>query len=250
MPSSTTKQANTAKLAGAVKAGKFPTTKAGPAVKSMAKMPMSKLKHFMKVKECMSLEQKRRLLIGLRKLKEEYTGNVGGETDITYADNLQVSENEFTAATKPERNPVAQEFEVQGNLEDIMKKYRGLEMTSKERQSLVKELAPPKENPIRQKSQPTPESNPNKTPTVRITKSVTFTDDTNSANTLADLIQKLGLQNDNPVEQGAFFVKYEKVDDFGKNTTTVIKKQKEGNQMCWTAFSQNIDAQQTAKAGI
>ena len=44
-----------------------------------------KLKHFTRVKEYMTEVQKRRLLEILKTLKEEYTGNVGGETDIRNA---------------------------------------------------------------------------------------------------------------------------------------------------------------------
>lgn len=43
-------------------------------------------------------------------------------------------------------------------------------------------------------------------------------------------------------QQDKFFVKYETTDDFGNNNTTVIKKLKEGNQFCWTAFSKHETA--------
>lgn len=45
-----------------------------------------------------------------------------------------------------------------------------------------------------------------------------------------------------PTQQDAFAVKYETTDDFGNNQTTVIKKHKEGNQFCWTAFSKHETA--------
>lgn len=183
MPSSTKKQANTAKLAGAVKSGKFPKSKAGPAVKAMAKMPMKKLKHFMKVKECMTVEQKKRLLIALKALKEEVTGNVGGETDIANADNL-VSEEET------ERNVVAKTFDTQSDFDSYVNQHRGIEMTPKEQQAI------------------------------------------------------LGYKNAKPTQQDKFFVKYETTDGFGNNTTTVIKKLKEGNQFCFTAFSKHETAEE------
>lgn len=183
MPSKTQKQANAAKLAGAVKAGKFPQSKAGPAVKAMAKMPMKKLKHFMKVKECMTMEQKKRLLIALKALREEVTGNVGGETDIANADNL-VSEEET------ERNVVAKTFDTQSDFDSYVNQHRGIEMTAKEQQAV------------------------------------------------------LGYKNAKPTQQDKFFVKYETTDGFGNNTTTVIKKLREGNQFCFTAFSKHETAEE------
>jgi hypothetical protein len=44
-----------------------------------------------------------------------------------------------------------------------------------------------------------------------------------------------------PVEMNDFMVKYESTDDFSNNNTTIIKKLKEGNQFCWTAFSKNTN---------
>lgn len=134
MPAKSSKQANAAKSAGAVKAGKFPKKKAGKAVKAMAKMPMSRLKHFMKMKESMSLEQKRRLLVGLKKLREQqFGGNQGGTTDIANADNL-VAEDDFTSQS---RNVVAKTFETQGDYDSYVNQHRGIEMTSKEQQSIL-----------------------------------------------------------------------------------------------------------------
>lgn len=196
MPSSTTKQANTAKLAGAVKAGKFPKSKAGPAVKSMAKMPMKTLKHFMKVKESMTEDQKKRLLTALKSLKETFgnplsqtTGNVGGETDIVNADNL-VAEDVPEAT---ERNVVAKTFDTEGDFDSYVNQHRGIEMTSKEQQAV------------------------------------------------------LGYKNAKPTQQDKFFVKYETTDAFGTNDTTVIKKLKEGNQFCWTAFSKHQNSEDEGK---
>jgi hypothetical protein len=50
-----------------------------------------------------------------------------------------------------------------------------------------------------------------------------------------------------PTQQDKFFVKYETTDDFGNNTTTVIKKLKEGNQFCWTAFAKHETAEEEGK---
>ena len=197
MPSKTTKQANTAKLAGAVKAGKFPKSKAGPAVKAMAKMPMDKLKHFMKTRESLSLEGKRKLLKALHLMREyagstDSTGNVGGETDISYADNL-VSEDEFTAIDKPEQPPVAKTYDTKADFDSYVNQWRGIEMTSKE----------------------------------------------------LDAVR--GFTRMKPTQQDKFFVKYENTDAFGTNSTTVIKKLREGNQFCWTAFQKYESAEEEGK---
>lgn len=144
------------------------------------------------MKECMTLEQKKRLLIALRSLKEEYTGNVGGETDIANADNL-VAEDEFTAAVKPERNVVAKTFDTEGDFDSYVNQRRGIEITPKEQQAILSYT----------KTKPT--------------------------------------QNDR------FFIRYETTDDFGNNDTTVIKKLREGNQFCWTAFSKHETAEEEGK---
>lgn len=182
MPATSTKQANTAKLAGAVKSGHFPASKAGPAVKAMAKMPMNKLKHFMhkEVRDKMTDEQKRKLLIGLRKLKEGYAG--GGNTDITNADNL-VAEEEGV-----ERKVIAKTFDTKSDFDSYVNQHRGIEMTPKEQQAVV------------------------------------------------------GFKQSSPTHQDKFFVKYENTDDFGTNNTTVIKKLKDGNQFCFTAFTKHEKA--------
>ena len=42
-----------------------------------------------------------------------------------------------------------------------------------------------------------------------------------------------------PTQSDQFLVQYEKTDDWGNNSTTVIKKLREGTQFCWVAFSKN-----------
>ena len=42
-----------------------------------------------------------------------------------------------------------------------------------------------------------------------------------------------------PSELNRFFIKYETTDNFSNNNTTIVKKLKDGNQFCWTAFSKN-----------
>lgn len=120
MPAKSDKQANAAKLAGAVKKGEFPKSKAGKAVTSMSKMPMSKLKHFMK-KEClesMTTEQKRKLLIALKKVR-------GGKKEVT----------EYGVDT--ERNVTAKTFETKGDFDSYVNQHRGIAMTDKEKQAIV-----------------------------------------------------------------------------------------------------------------
>jgi len=83
----------------------------------------------------MTLEQKQRVLKALRSLKEEYTGNVGGETDIANADNL-VSEDEFTSGAT-ERNVVAKTFDTKADFDSYVNQRRGIEMTPKEQQAIL-----------------------------------------------------------------------------------------------------------------
>jgi len=120
---------------------------------------ISKLKHFVMIKETLSLENKQKLLKALQLVKEDII-------DTT------------------ERNAIAKEFNVEGDFDAYINRHRGIEMTSKEQQAIIG---------YRQK----------------------------------------------PTQSDKFLVKYEKTDDWGNNTTTVIKKLKEGNQFCWVAFSRN-----------
>ena len=197
-------------------------------------MPIN-LENIKKFKKSMSLEQKRRLLKSLKTVKEEYTGNIGGETDIANSDNLQVNEDEFTAADKPSRNVVAKKFDTQGDFDSYVNQRRGIEMTEKEQQAILTEDTQPEQNDITVNDP------------IRITKSITFIEDTDGADVLADLIEALSLQKSKPTQQDKFFIKYEVSDDLGNNTTTVIKKLKEGNQFCWTAFSKYQSAGEEGK---
>lgn len=120
-------------------------------------------------------------------MKEEYTGNVGGETDIANPDNL-MSEDGFTSETNPETNIIAKTFDTKGDFDSYVNQRRGIEMTSKDQQAI------------------------------------------------------LGYKKAKPNQQDKFFVKYESTDPFGNNNTTVIKKLKEGNQFCWTAFTKHENA--------
>lgn len=184
--------------------------------------------------------QRQRLLDSLKALKEcGGTGNIGGETDIVNQDNL-VSEDEFTSGTKPERKVVAKAFNTNADFDSYVNQHRGIAMTPKEQQALVvtEQTAQPP-TPSNQPAQPPPEEPDDVTITdpIRITKSITFTNDTEGANILADFLEELKLNRIKPTQQDKFFTKYESADEYGENTTTIIKKQKEGNQFCWTAYS-------------
>lgn len=175
MPATSSKQANAAKLAGAVKAGKFPKSKAGASVKSMSKMPMQKLKHFMKMRESLDENGKRKLLHALRLYKE-------------IQEPMNLEEDEETSGE--ERNVIAKTFDTKADFDSYANQRRGIEMTPMEQQSI------------------------------------------------------LNYKEAKPTQQDRFFVKYETTDDFGNNTTTIIKKLKEGNQFCWTAFSKHETAEE------
>jgi hypothetical protein len=149
-----------------------------------------KIKQLKELKNKMTEKQKRQLLIGLRKIRKEYTGNVGGETDIQNADNLQVNEDEFTAATKPEPNVISKTFDTEADFDSYVHQRRGIEITPKELESIQ------------------------------------------------------NFKDAKPIELDRFHVKYETTDNFGNNNTTVIKKLKEGNQFCWTAFSKYETAEE------
>lgn len=201
------------------------------------------LKNIRALKDKMTQEQKRRLLIGLRKLKEEYTGNIGGETDITNADNLQVNEDEFTTRVGPETNVIAKTFDTKSDFDSYVNQRRGIEITSKEVQSIVSELADPSQNSGG-------ENEVTDDDTIRITKTITFVAENEGANILADLLIKLELQDQKPTETTRYYIKYEATDEFGNNNTTVIKKLKEGNQFCWTAFSKYERAEEEGNPEI
>lgn len=150
---------------------------------------IAKIRNIIKLKECLSPDGKKKMvkLLGYfkRLAKEEYTGNIGGETDIAYADNL-VAEDDVTM----ERNVVAKTFDTKADFDTYVNQHRGIEMTAKEQQAIV------------------------------------------------------GYTHVKPTQQDKFFVKYENTDDFGTNDTTVIKKLKEGNQFCFTAFSKHEKAEE------
>lgn len=96
----------------------------------------------------MTAAQKKRLLEILQTVKEEYTGNVGGETDIRNADNMMVAEDEFTARSKPEPNVVAQTYDTEADFDSYVRVRRGIEITPKEADAIAnfREIRPVKQD--------------------------------------------------------------------------------------------------------
>jgi hypothetical protein len=221
MPAQSDKQAAAAKLAGALKSGKFPRSKAGPAVRAMAKMGMDKLKHFMHKEE-------KDLRFHCKKCKTSNPYKCGCHQDVQtkmdklitrkYLDSLKKSKGKMSEAQKKkliiglkklkegyagggntditnpdnvvaemdtdtERHVVAKTFDTKGDFDSYVNQHRGIQFTPKEQQAIM------------------------------------------------------SLQSVKPNQQDNFFVKYEKTDDFGTNQTVVIKKLKDGNTFCWTAFA-------------
>jgi hypothetical protein len=131
MPATSTKQTNTARLAGAVKAGNFPVSKAGPSVKNMAKMSMDKLKHFM-YKEGLSIEEKKKLLYGLKLVRQK----LAKENAMT----LSPQEPMYLDEEVPnkERNVVAQTWTEEGDFDAHINKneLRGVEFAPQEQDAI------------------------------------------------------------------------------------------------------------------
>ena len=147
--------------------------------KDIIKLSKSGFSRLLQGKDTMTEKQKRRLLIGLRKFREEYTGNVGGEMDMDSADGPAISED---ALDKPERNVIAKTLDTKSDFDSYVNQRRGIEMTPKEQQSII------------------------------------------------------NFKRSQPTQRDKFFVKYESTDNFGNNSTTVIKKIKEDGHLVWKAF--------------
>lgn len=245
MPASSDKQANAARLAGAVKSGEFPKSKAGDAVKSMARMPMDKLKHFMKkeVFGAMSEAQKRRLLVGLRKLKEGLhlkNGKIVGDSEVSnnyYLDSggrpISVTaanyhtvpsqyKSKIKTFAKPKSKSNKKEGYAGGGNTDITN-ADNLVAEDSERTVVAKtfDTTAPFDSYVNQH------------------RGIEMTPKEQQA--------ILGYRDVKPTQQDRFSVKFEKTDDFGTNDTTVIKKLKDGQQFCWTAFTTHAKAEDIGK---
>lgn len=114
--------------------GKDPYDCTCPHAKTVRVYPKDLLKRIKKLKNKTSIkklseDQKRKLLIGLKKLKEG--GNVGGETDIVNADNLVAEE------MPNERNVIAKTFDTKSDFDSYVNQHRGIEFTPKEQQAVI-----------------------------------------------------------------------------------------------------------------
>lgn len=90
---------------------------------------LAKLQNLIKMKENLTIEQKRKLLVGLKKIKEN--GNIGGETDIVNPDNLVAEE------MPNERNVIAKTFDTKSDFYSYVNQHRGIEFTPKEQQAII-----------------------------------------------------------------------------------------------------------------
>lgn len=200
------------------------------------------VKRLKALKSRMTEEQKQKLLVGLRRMREEYTGNVGGETDIPANGNMLTTEDEFTAADHPSQKVVAKTFDTNADFDSYVNQRRGIEITPKELQAITV-MAEQAEPTAVSGNQPS-EDETTVDDKIRVQKSTTFVDETQGADILSNFLAELGLDKQKPVGGDRYFLRYEIADDFGNNTTTVVKKLKEGSQFCWTAFSKYESAEE------
>jgi hypothetical protein len=169
MPSIPQHQQRAAQITGGVKSKRYPKSNANAAVTSISKMPMDTINRYMKMKESLSFQEKKELLIGLRQLKS------GKLTEFQ---------------THGERQVIAKTFNVEGEFDPYVNKNRGIQFSEKEMDTI--------EN---------------------------FKDEVS------------------PSAQDQFMVRYETTDGFGNNSTVVIKKFQQGNQLVFTSFTKNDSAE-------
>jgi len=177
-----------------------------------------------KLKPKLTSEQKKKLLVGLKNYK-----------------NNNISEYQTSISNMKERNAIAKVFDTKADFDTYTNQRRGIEITQKELQSLTTENKKISEIEATVDGDTIDNNSNDDQDTIRITKSITFTDEIDGANILSDLLIKLQLKSQRPVEVNKYYIKYEISDDFGINNSTIIKKLKEGNQFCWTAFSKYED---------
>jgi hypothetical protein len=142
----------------------------------------------------MSEDQKQKLLIGLRRMREDLGENPEGG-------NMLTTEDEFTGtgvtgvASNTEPKVIAKTFDTNSDFDSYVNQRRGIEMTPKELTAIG------------------------------------------------------NYREARPTQGDRFFMRYETTDDFGNNSTTVIKKLKEGGQFCWTAFTKHESAEEEGGQG-
>lgn len=144
------------------------------------------------LKSSLSTEQKKKLILGLQKLKSSMSEN---DTTLSPQEPMYLSEE----YPNKERSVVSKTFPVDGDFDPYVNQNRGIQFAPKE----------------------------------------------------ADAIRNFRKVS-TPTMQTPFMVKFESTDDFGNNTTTVIKKYKQGNQFVFTAFTKhdnsNIEAEPKPEA--
>lgn len=235
MPATSTKQANTAKLAGALKSGHLSASKAGPAVKSMAKMPMSKLKHFMH--------------------KE---GKKKG-SDLRFHCDKCKTDDPYDCTCHQDK-PSKMDLIARKLYQKLLKNKS--KMSEEQKKKLLIGLRKMKEGyagggntDITNADNLTVNENDIETERHVIAKTFDTKADFDSyvnqhrgiEMTSKEQQAIAGFKNAKPTQQDRFFVKYEKTDNFGINSTTVIKKLKDGQQFCWTAFTKHEKAAEEAE---
>jgi hypothetical protein len=168
-------QSKSAQIASAEKIGRMPSGIARQSTATLSKRPMELYQKYLKMKESMTEEEKRELLLGLRKTKEN-------NTSISPQEPMWISEEQPNS----ERNVISKTFTQNGDFDPFVNKNRGIQFAPKEIDTIAnfKNIA-------------------------------------------------------TPTAQDQFMVRFEKTDDFGNNTTTVIKKHRQGNQLVFTAFTKH-----------
>jgi hypothetical protein len=200
------------------------------------------VKRLKALKSRMNEDQKQKLLIGLRRMREDL-----GENPVD--GNMLTAENEFTTTdSQPHQKVIAKTFDTNSDFDSYVNQRRGIEMTPKELQALtaMTEQADPNEPTPSSSSEPSQDEE-TVDDKIRIQKSLTFVDETQGAEILTKFLAELGLDKQRPNGGDKFSLRYEMTDEFGKNTTTVIKKLKEGPQFCWTAFSKYESAEEEGR---
>jgi hypothetical protein len=132
MPSTSQKQQRSSQIAGAVAAGRFPKEKADQSVQSISKQPLNIFTQFMKMKEGkLSLEQKKKLLLGLRLLKRKLKKE-GYMSSISPQEPMHLEED----MPYKRRNIISKQFTVDDDFNEYVNRNRGIQFTSKELETL------------------------------------------------------------------------------------------------------------------
>jgi len=98
------------------------------------------LEKIKKYKNTLTIEQKRKLLVGLKTIRENM-GIQGGVTDISNPDNLLVNENEFTNKNSTyEPKTIAKTMVTNADFDSYINQRRGIEFTPKELQAVYNYL--------------------------------------------------------------------------------------------------------------